>query len=251
MKLDEIHEVERSKWDEIAEREIAEVGHARATCDLAGYVAGSPGLTGALEFLGDLRDRRVLEYGCGMGQFTLMLALAGARVTAFDLSPRSVDVTRKRLEAHGAHADVTVAAGEELPFPDAAFEVVVGESVLHHIDPQAGPAELARVIEPGGRAAFGEPMGMNPVLNFAREHLPYRFKAERGADVPLSYDDIRAWGSGFREVHVREVQLLSMVERLFGYDTRIPVLRRADDVLLRRVPRLRRYCRYVALQFVR
>ena len=92
---------------------------------------------------------------------------------------------------------------------------------------------------------------MNPVLRFARAHLPYRSKAPRGADVPATYDDIALWGSGFRDVRVREVQLLSMVERCFGYDRELELLRRADDVLLARSAIARRICRYAAITLVR
>lgn len=38
---------------------------------------------------------------------------------------------------------------------------------------------LYRVLKTGGRAAFVEPMGMNPILNFARDHMPYRDKTLR------------------------------------------------------------------------
>ena len=107
------------------------------------------------------------------------------------------------------------------------------------------------MLKPGGRALFVEPMGMNPLLDFARDHLPYRSKTPRGADVPLTYDVIDAWGERFAEARREELQFVSMVERLFGYDTRFPRLRRLDQVLITRVPRLRRYCRYVTIYMVK
>ena len=51
---------------------------------------------GIAEFLGDLRGKRVIEYGCGLGKLTVLLARSGAQVTAFDLSEGSVEVARKR-----------------------------------------------------------------------------------------------------------------------------------------------------------
>lgn len=84
-------------------------------------------------------------------------------------------------------------------------------------------------------------------MAFARDHLPYPGKNPRGADVPLSYADLRAWERPFARAEHREVQLLEMVERALGM--RSPrVLRRADDWLLGRFPPLRRLCRYVVIK---
>ena len=104
-----------------------------------------------------------------------------------------------------------VASGEKLPFVDKSFDLVVGKAVLHHLDPVAGSRELARVLAPGGRAAFSEPLGTNPLLVFAREYLPYPHKHERGADRPLTAEDLREWRKPFSSARVEPRQLLSMV----------------------------------------
>lgn len=245
------YEIERTKWDHIADEEMLGARRPLADRDLSDYVRGSAHHVGIVEFLGDLRGKRVLEYGCGMGKATVALARSGGNVTCFDLSPRSIEVTRVRAEANGVKVEAVVAAAEELPFAGASFDAVYGESVLHHLDVGRAAPELRRVMKPGGRATFTEPMGMNPVLRFARAHLPYAEKTERGADVPLSYDEIRAWGGVFSDYSFREVKLLSMVERLWGWDKEIRSLRRADDLLLARCPALRRYCRSVVIYGIR
>lgn len=247
MALEQVHETEKAKWDEVARREYADAAALPPYEDLADYVRRNPALAGIDDWLGDLRGKRVLEYGCGLGKLSALLAMSGARVHAFDISKTSVEVTRRRAELNGLAVEATVAAGESLPYPDGAFEVVIGKAVLHHLDVERGPAELRRVLAVGGRAAFLEPMGMNPLLRLARSRLPYREKTPRGADVPLSYREISAWGEGFSQFRFREVQLLAMAERLFGWDPRFPALYRLDERLLRRFPRLRRHCRYVTL----
>ena len=119
-------------------------------------------------FLGDLTGKRVLEIGCGLGRHSVLLAKSGASVTSFDLSLNSVAAARDRaaMNAVGEKVALVVAAAEALPFADASFDVIFGRSILHHLEVYPTLSELHRVLRPGGKATFVEPMGMNPVLNF-------------------------------------------------------------------------------------
>ena len=183
---------------------------------------------------------------------TTLLARSGAHVTALDISPGSIAVARRRAKLHGVDdaIEFVAAAGEQLPLGPDRFDVAVGKAVLHHLDVARAAPELHRVLRPGGRAAFAEPLGTNPVIAFARDHVPYPGKNPRGADIPLSYADIRAWEAPFSLARHREVQLLESVERAFGLRP-LPRLRRADDWLLRRYPRLGSLCRYVVLTMIK
>jgi SAM-dependent methyltransferase len=252
MDVHSAHEVEIAKWDELARAEHSDDALRVRDADFQAYARRVSTMVGVADFLGDLHGREVLELGCGKGELTTLLALSGARVTAIDISPASVEVARRRAELHGVGdaVELVVTAGEELPFPDERFDVVVGKAVLHHLDVASAGPELHRVLRPGGRAAFAEPLGTNPLVEFARDHVPYPHKNPRGADVPLSYADIEAWEAPFSEAHHREIQLLAMVERALGF-RRMPALRRADTWLLARVPPLRRFCRYVVMTMVK
>ena len=76
---------------------------------------------------------------------------AGARVTAVDITERGVSLTRARLRLAGLDAEVRVANAEELPFADAAFDVVTSFGVLHHTpDTAHALREVARVLRPSG-----------------------------------------------------------------------------------------------------
>jgi SAM-dependent methyltransferase len=249
---DERYAIERAKWDAHASH-VEDVVLPGPDIDFTSYARTQALLPGIAEFLGDLRDKRVVEYGCGMGAITVHLARSGADVTAFDLSERSIEVARERARMLGLLDRITfaVAPGEALPFDDASFDIAFGKAVLHHLDPQAGATELARILRPGARAAFSEPLGTNPVVQAVRDHVPYPHKHERGADIPLRRIDIEAWTAPFASWDLRGVQLFSMVERAFGHGVKIGPLREFDRLLLKKWPGLWPLCRYGVLTLTR
>lgn len=204
------------------------------------------------EWLGDLRGKRVLELGCGPGDYTIMMARCGADVTALDIALSSLHITRQRAGASGVSDVVHVSwmVAETLAFPDATFDWVVGFGLLHHADPAALGPELKRVLRPGGRALFREPLGTNPVLEFARNHLPYRDKHHSLNEHPLTYEHIQLLGRSFRSTRVREFYLFSMISRALGGEMSFPALWSLDEWLIRHIPPTRRWCRYVLVEYV-
>jgi SAM-dependent methyltransferase len=115
---------------------------------------GAAPYSGLIPFA-ELAGKDVLEIGCGTGVHARLLAEAGANVTAVDLTPTAVELTRRRLAHHGLKADMREADAEQLPFPSAAFDFVWSWGVIHHShDTTRAIAELARVLRPGGRLAF-------------------------------------------------------------------------------------------------
>jgi SAM-dependent methyltransferase len=101
----------------------------------------------ALLALLEVRPRRILDAGCGPGQFAESVeGKLGCEVVGIDLSERMVELTRAR----GAHA--LVADVEELPFADGEFDAVAANWMLYHLPRlDRGLAELQRVVRSGGR----------------------------------------------------------------------------------------------------
>jgi 2-polyprenyl-3-methyl-5-hydroxy-6-metoxy-1,4-benzoquinol methylase len=92
----------------------------------------------------------VLEIGCGMGLHTELMARAGARVTALDLSPTSVEATTRRLALKGLSARVQEGDAESMPFPSRSFDFVWSWGVIHHSSRTGRVVrEIARVCRPG------------------------------------------------------------------------------------------------------
>jgi SAM-dependent methyltransferase len=95
------------------------------------------------------RGQRALDVGCGPGALTgeLVARLGAEAVAAVEPSEPFVIAARERHPG----VDVRHAAAEELPFPDAEFDVALAQLVVHFMaDPIAGLREMARVTRPGG-----------------------------------------------------------------------------------------------------
>ncbi len=197
--------------------------------------------------LGELRGKCALDFGCGHGMAAVAMARAGATVSAFDLSPGYVSEARDRAIANGVHVECVTADGEELPFATATFDAVWGNAILHHLDLAKAGQELRRVLKPGGVAVFCEPWGGNPLLNFARTRLPYPGKDRTKDEQPLSRRDLRPLCAVFPSVEVRGFQLLGMVRRVWRNQRALNFLDTADARLLRAVPALGNWCRYVVV----
>lgn len=140
------------------------------------------------------RGKRVLDIGSGPGWFTVQYALGGAKVTAIDLTPRAVELTRKYLELKKLRAEVQEASAENLPFQDKGFDLVLSAGVLHHTpNPLSAFRECFRVLRPGGSAKmalYHKGVLHSPVLFAVTRTLMKLWGVKHpGADLPRTAKD--------------------------------------------------------------
>ncbi len=126
---------------------------------------------------------RVLEVGCGRGIALPVFdrLLAPVRLVGLDIDPVLLDEAARRLEQTGTPAELIPGDVRDLPFPDAAFDVVIDFGTCFHVGrPGDALREIARVLAPGGIFATETKLSQwlaHPVRS-KRRHLPWAASAE-------------------------------------------------------------------------
>ncbi len=119
--------------------------------------------------LPELKNKRVLYYGCGENISILdRLLAAAADVTCFDLS----EVALKKIRAKYPSAKLAVIDAHHLAFKNEQFDIILGRGILHHLDIAVALEEIKRVLTRSGIAVFIEPLGINPVISLYRVLTP-------------------------------------------------------------------------------
>jgi len=242
-------ETERRFHDEQASsrRETFDDDPARLRFDDAAYLDHETWIRPAFSELGDLAGKRVLDCGCGHGMASVVLARAGARVSAFDLSPGYVAEAERRAEANRVAIEFRTADAECLPYSDESFDAAWGHAILHHLDLAKAGTELHRVLKPGGVAVFCEPWGGNPLLAAARRWLPYPGKHRTPDERPLTATDVAVLRSIFPNVKVTGHQLTGMIRRVWKAKFVSAATAAFDRGLLAICPPLWHWCRYAVV----
>lgn len=198
---------------------------------------------------------RALDYGCGTGEWGVVMATEGAAVSLLDLSSTAVAIGLRRARASGVEDRVTGHARDASDlscFADNEFDLVFACAAIHHTlkYPNAFE-EVVRVIRPGGRLVLAEGWGANPLLNGARR-LRWRLSGEpeeAGEGLIFGPWAVRLLESRFSQVEVEPLNCVAMGKRLLRGRFERPWARaalagmeRADRVLLTAAPVLRRFC---------
>jgi 2-polyprenyl-3-methyl-5-hydroxy-6-metoxy-1,4-benzoquinol methylase len=101
----------------------------------------------------DLRDRLVLDAGCGYGAFSKVIATKGARLVSCDIAEKLVQLATSTISSWGSVDDAS-----RLGFVDNTFDAVVSSEMIEHTEsPQQTIHELTRVLKPGGLLALTTP----------------------------------------------------------------------------------------------
>jgi SAM-dependent methyltransferase len=108
-----------------------------------------------LNSLGDVNGLDAVELGCGTAYFSAWLARRCARVVGVDPTPAQLATARRLQHETGIEFPLIEAIGEDVPLPDASFDLALSEyGASLWADPYGWIPEAARLLRPGGRLIF-------------------------------------------------------------------------------------------------
>lgn len=108
-----------------------------------------------LGILGEGDGKDVLELGCGAAQWSILLALRGARAVGLDNSQRQLEHARHAVAEAGVTVRLVHASAESVPLANESFDVVFCDhGAFGWADPRLVMPEAARLLRPGGLLAF-------------------------------------------------------------------------------------------------
>jgi SAM-dependent methyltransferase len=173
----------------------------------------------------DLAGLDAIELGCGTAYVSAWLARRGARPTGLDNSPKQLDTAARLQREHGIEFPLLLGSAEEVPLPDASFDLAISEyGAVLWADPERWVPEAARLLRPGGRlhVLTSSLLGLlcspdDPDAPIEERLLrpqfgstgPVTWQGETGVEFHLSHGE---WidvftRSGFEIVELRELQV--------------------------------------------
>lgn len=103
----------------------------------------------------DIKDKKVLEIGFGIGTDHLAMARAGAVMHGIDMGPTNFLYTKARFQLYDRKTRLTLGDAESLPFRDSCMDFIYSFGVVHHSpDTQQIISEAYRILKPGGHCYF-------------------------------------------------------------------------------------------------
>ncbi len=165
----------------------------------------------AFHLLGDVKNKTVLDLGCGTGDTIPALAVRAQRVIGMDNSPDLIALAERRLVEEGISAGLYSRSAYETELPDRSVDAIFCMSLLHHLEISRVMAEMRRILRDDGFVVIKEPIRFSKVFQNVARMLPKRGDVSE-YEHPFTEDEFaemtRGWDiSGLRYFRVPFVSI--------------------------------------------
>lgn len=156
-------------------------------------------------------NKKTLDYCCGEGKNSFFLAENKAEVYGIDISPVSIENSKKEAEKRRLkNANFLVMDAEKLEFEDNFFDLIICSGVLHHLKIEKAYQELSRVLKPDGKIICDEPLAYNPIFHIYRLLTP-QLRTKWEVRHILKRKDIMLGKKYFEKIEMRFFHLFTLL----------------------------------------
>jgi ubiquinone/menaquinone biosynthesis C-methylase UbiE len=215
-----------------------------------------------LSKLGDIKNKKILDLGCGAGEASVYFAKKGADVTAADISEGMLEIAKRLARKHNVTIHTKISSSDNIDLPDEKFDVVYAANLLHHVDIKSTLREISRVLKKGGVFASWDPVAHNPIINIYRRMAT---EVRTQDEHPIKMKQLKIFSEYFSNIEIETTWLFTLLifvkfyllDRVHPNEERywkkILVehkkleklyynLEKLDKLFLRLFPFLKRYC---------
>ncbi|MBK9731290.1 MAG: methyltransferase domain-containing protein [Chitinophagaceae bacterium] len=213
-----------------------------------------------------LKNKKVLEIGCGTGASTIALSEQGALVTGIDIDESAIEIAQKRADIYRLHPSfLKLNATQIETLGDSDWDIIMFVASLEHMTPKERQASLKQafsLLKPGGHlCVFGTPNRLWPydlhtsllpfymwlqdelAMDYARFSPRTEFSQIHTGNFENKYEELYRWGRGvsFHEIELALGRItdlkvtgsLPIYLRKYGFIQKISY-RRSDEFFLKR-----------------
>ena len=154
-------------------------------------------------------NSNILDYGCGIGQsLQEVVKFNPKKIVGIDISEVSIQKAKDSIQKSNSNIELLVDNCEKTKFNDNSFDIIYGSGILHHLDISLCLKEMYRLLKPGGRFLFIEPLGTNPLINFYRKLTP---KSRSKDEHPLINDDFELIKENFYKLRIKYYGFFTLI----------------------------------------
>lgn len=188
------NQVERDFHDAWAESEDVE----KIDVLLSNQVCTAPEMRWITKQLGDIKGKRLLDVGCGLGEASVYFAMLGADVTSTDLSQGMLDATSRLAKANGVIIKQHIASADDIQLgPEERFDIIYAGNLLHHVDIEQTIMRIKPHLADNGMFVTWDPLDYNPAINAYRAIAT---DVRTPDEHPLKWGDIKLFHKHFEKV---------------------------------------------------
>lgn len=148
--------------------------------------------------LGDLKGKKLLDIGCGLGESSVYFAKKGAIVTASDISLEMLNLSLRLAKKHNVNIETLKCQSDKIPVEDNSYDVIYAGNILHHVNLEDTIKEIHRILRGGGGQFVSmDPLVHNPAINIYRK-LAKEVRTED--EHPIKMSELKLFKKYFNNV---------------------------------------------------